>query len=89
MRPRSRQFLDGHRVAGRLPGPRSRLCLWASGPIREAEADLDWSPEQGSCEATVAPANKRSPEHMRIIAACSHAGFLILRLRSYPAWRVR
>ena len=30
-----------------------------------------------------------SPEHKRLRALVSHAGFLILRLRSYPAWRVQ
>jgi hypothetical protein len=46
-----------------------------------------WRPEQGSCAATVV-AKLRQPEHMRIAAVTSHAGYLILRLRSYPAWRV-
>ena len=28
------------------------------------------------------------PEHRLVRGAVSHAGFLILRLRSYPAWRI-
>jgi hypothetical protein len=28
------------------------------------------------------------PEHKRIVGVADHAGYLILRLRSYPAWRV-
>jgi len=46
-----------------------------------------WRPEQGSCRST-ATAQSRQPEHMRIDTVAAHAGFLILRLRSYPAWRV-
>jgi hypothetical protein len=46
-----------------------------------------WRPEQGSCTST-ATAQMRQPEHMRIETVATHAGFLILRLRSYPAWRI-
>jgi hypothetical protein len=46
-----------------------------------------WRAEQGSCAATVV-AQLRQAEHMRIAAVTSRAGYLILRLRSYPAWRV-
>jgi len=46
-----------------------------------------WRLEQGSCEAT-ATAKFRQPEHLRIDAVTAHPGFLILRLLSYPAWRI-
>jgi hypothetical protein len=50
-----------------------------------------WTAGQGTCE-TVYPATPESwrkrPEHLRIRAFLAHPGFLILRLRSYPAWRV-
>jgi hypothetical protein len=46
-----------------------------------------WRPEQGSCEAT-AKAQFREPQHMRISMIASRSGFLILRLLSYPSWRV-
>jgi hypothetical protein len=46
-----------------------------------------WRAEQGSCAATV-DAQLRQAERMRIAAVTSRAGYLILRLRSYPAWRV-
>jgi hypothetical protein len=50
-----------------------------------------WSPSQGTCEATY-PAGPESwrvrPEGLRIRAFIGHPGYLILRLRSYPAWRV-
>jgi hypothetical protein len=46
-----------------------------------------WRPDQDSCEAT-ATAQLREPEHMRISTVTAHPGFLILRLLSYPAWRI-
>src|SRR5207248_798747 len=46
-----------------------------------------WRAEEGSCGAT-AVAKLRQPEHMRIAMVTSHAGYLILRLRNYPTWRV-
>jgi len=51
-----------------------------------------WSVEQGSCLATFAAAtgpDAARPEHLRLIAAPFRAGFMVLRLRSYPAWAVR
>jgi hypothetical protein len=46
-----------------------------------------WLPAQGSC-ITTATANLHEPEHLRIVVNAPRAGFLILRLRSYPAWRL-
>jgi len=46
-----------------------------------------WRAEQGSCTA-IATAQVRPPEHLRVVTVAAHSGFLILRLRSYPAWRV-
>jgi hypothetical protein len=46
-----------------------------------------WSSNQGSCQAT-ASAQLRQPEHMRLSTVTPHSGFLILRLLSYPAWRI-
>ncbi|MGA8729079.1 MAG: hypothetical protein WB608_10045 [Terracidiphilus sp.] len=55
-------------------------------------ADLEWSADQKSCDATF-PASPHSntagAEHLSIHAVMNHAGYLILRLRSYPAWQVR
>lgn len=63
----------------------------ALGAPAEVNPDSDippaWSPAQGSCEATFA-ADESQVERIRISAVTPHAGFLILRLRSYPAWRV-
>ena len=55
-------------------------------------ADLEWSADQKSCEVTFAASphpGKRAAEHLSIHAVTSHAGYLILRLRSYPAWQVK
>jgi hypothetical protein len=46
-----------------------------------------WRADQGSCRST-ATAQLRQAEHMRIETVAPRAGFLILRLRRYPAWRV-
>ncbi|MGD0095876.1 MAG: 6-pyruvoyl-tetrahydropterin synthase-related protein [Terracidiphilus sp.] len=46
-----------------------------------------WKVTQGSCDTTLAW-RVDEPEHRVLIGAMSHAGFLILRLRSYPNWRV-
>jgi hypothetical protein len=46
-----------------------------------------WSAAQGSC-AAIASAEFHTPEHLRISTTSIHSGFLILRLRSYPAWRI-
>jgi len=46
-----------------------------------------WRPEQRSCFAT-ATASLKQPEHWRIGGFARRAGFLVLRLRSYPAWRI-
>ena len=46
-----------------------------------------WTAENGSCDAVVSAATG-STEHLRFTATIAHPGYLILRLRSYPAWRV-
>jgi len=54
--------------------------------------DLEWSPDQHTCDATFNAApnpGKAADEHLRIDAEIPHAGYLILRLRTYPAWQVR
>jgi hypothetical protein len=51
----------------------------------------DWSADQGTCDATyprIDEGRRASPEHMRLVAATPHAGYLVLRLRAYPAWKV-
>jgi hypothetical protein len=46
-----------------------------------------WRAEQKSCIST-AVAEPGRPEHIRVSTNALRAGFLVLRLRSYPAWRV-
>ena len=52
-----------------------------------SEENPHWSPEQGTCIAAVA-AKVRDPEQQRIDLNVNQPGYLILRLRSYPAWRI-
>jgi hypothetical protein len=51
----------------------------------------EWDANQGSCEATFEAsgyAGKAKFEHLRLDALMPQAGFLVLRLRTFPAWRV-
>jgi len=73
-------------------------------PTGEAagSAQPAWDAAQDSCEATYPQAaglpgdgygqsdarGNTSPETLRMAAVTPRAGFLIIRLRSYPAWRV-
>lgn len=57
-----------------------------------ADGVLVWNPAQGTCEATYSAesAHVRAPaEHLLIRAHIDRPGYLVLRLRTYPAWRVR
>jgi hypothetical protein len=57
------------------------------GVAAEPRAIPQWRPDQHSCLATAA-GQGRDPEHWRIQMSAAQAGFVILRLRSYPAWRI-
>jgi hypothetical protein len=46
-----------------------------------------WRPDQGSCTIT-ATAQLRKPNHIRIDMVAPRSGYLILRLLSFPAWRI-
>jgi hypothetical protein len=50
---------------------------------------LAWDATQHSCAAAFGAAAKPGAEHLRIHAVTDRAGYLVLRLRSFPAWRVR
>jgi hypothetical protein len=71
-------------------------CL-VSGPSIEFgkqsdEGNLVWSAAQHSCEATFSDtpaALQANPEHRRLHAMMPEAGYVVLRLLCYPAWRVR
>ena len=48
-----------------------------------------WSPALGTCEATfTATTGADQSERLHLTAEVAHPGYLILRLRSYPAWRI-
>jgi hypothetical protein len=71
-------------------------CLVTKPATRLGKGDPDmvpdWAPDQGSCDATYSKAQgfrSDSPEHFRLTADVPHTGYLVLRLRTYPAWRVR
>jgi hypothetical protein len=70
-----------------LPG----ACLVADPEIALATPDPDtnpvWDPRGHICKATYS-ASWLSPEHLRVTGSITQPGYLVLRLRSYPAWRV-
>jgi hypothetical protein len=56
-----------------------------------AGSDLAWTPDQGSCEETFPASTERgkaAAEHLRVDANVPYDGYLIVRLRRYPAWQV-
>jgi len=57
------------------------------GVVPTPDTNPAWLADQGACIAT-ATATLRQPEHLRISMTAPRAGFVILKLRSYPAWRV-
>jgi hypothetical protein len=78
---------DNSMVATGLPD----ACLAASfntdlGVPPAPDYNPVWRADQGGC--TPIAAELRQPERLHIAAVASHAGVLILRLRSYPAWRI-
>ncbi len=82
---------DNSEVARGLP----LACLVSDPAIKlgqdakTPDAPPEWNAGQGSCEATFKAAQDLGPEHLRIAGTMEHAGYLVLRLRSYPAWDVR
>ncbi len=57
----------------------------------DPDANPAWAPTQGSCQATFAFADgdQAHPEHRSIDAKIPQPGYLVLRLLSYPAWKIR
>ncbi|MGH9563370.1 MAG: 6-pyruvoyl-tetrahydropterin synthase-related protein, partial [Terracidiphilus sp.] len=57
----------------------------------DPDSNPTWSRDQGSCDGPFHFVHglQANPEHREIFAAAPHAGYLVLRLLSYPAWRVR
>jgi hypothetical protein len=79
-----------------VPTDLPAACLVSSPatPLGAGDPDLtpQWAPEQGSCLATFPfdpPIGFGGVEHKRVHAFAANAGYLILRLRDYPAWSVR
>ncbi|KAA6458262.1 hypothetical protein DYQ86_20305 [Acidobacteria bacterium AB60] len=71
-------------------------CLVANPAIPLGSRDPDltpqWTPEQGSCLATYLFSAIPGADpllHKRVVATTPQPGFLVLRLREYPAWRVQ
>ncbi|HWG20157.1 MAG TPA: 6-pyruvoyl-tetrahydropterin synthase-related protein [Terracidiphilus sp.] len=83
---------DDSLVAQDLPG----ACLVSDpavllGKTTADNPQPDWAPDQKSCVAAFnfQPVAKAPELHKRIQAAIPAAGYLVLRLRRYPAWVVR
>ena len=47
----------------------------------------EWNRDQNTCVATISASVRKAGE-LRISATATQAGYVILRLRSYPAWRL-
>ena len=80
---------DNSLVATDLPF----ACLVGDPATRLGKGDPDttpeWSEDQGSCDATFPADNKKkSFTHVRLNAQVPHTGYLVLRLRTYPAWQI-
>ena len=70
-------------------------CLSSDANVVLAKSDdgniPEWDPANGHCDATyhwLRHFGRLSPEHLRLDAETPHAGYLILHLRDYPAWKV-
>jgi hypothetical protein len=82
---------DNTIVATGLPS----ACFVTDPTIELGQGDADvtpqWSVDQHSCLATFPAMNtgKQPSEHLAVHAETPHPGYLVLRLRTYPAWVVR
>ena len=70
-------------------------CLSNNANVVLAKSDdgntPEWDPANGHCDATYSwlqHYGRISPEHLRLDAETPHAGYLILHLRDYAAWKV-
>jgi hypothetical protein len=70
-------------------------CLVSNPAIALAKSDdgniPEWDPSSGHCNATYSWQRQKgqlAPEHLRLAANTPHAGYLILHLRDYAAWKV-
>ena len=70
-------------------------CLTSNPAVVLAKSDdgntPEWDPTSGHCDATYSWQRQKghvSPEHLRLVADTPHAGYLILHLRDYAAWKI-
>ncbi len=70
-------------------------CLTRNANVVLAKSDdgniPEWDPANGHCDATyrwLLHFGRLSPEHLRLDAETPYAGYLILHLRDYAAWKV-
>ncbi|WP_058188996.1 6-pyruvoyl-tetrahydropterin synthase-related protein [Terracidiphilus gabretensis] len=83
------QGADNTLVAQKLPV----ACLVSDATATLGEGDADdpqpvWRAGQASCDPFPVIATG-GEEHRRVRGMASHAGYVVLRLRRYPAWNVR
>ena len=83
--PRADITADRHWPPRCLPRQRSLHRLGKPDPD-DPDSNPSWSPDQGTCQATFMAVGgiQANPEHRRIRATIPHAGYLVLRLLSYP-----
>ncbi len=80
---------DNTLVASGLPD----ACLVSDPNVQLGETEQDsgdipfWYPEQGSCDAVFADRQTQT-EHKTLQVDIDDDGFLVLRLRRYPAWQI-
>jgi hypothetical protein len=80
---------DNSIVATHLPD----ACLTSNPSISLGRGEEGTTPDfkQGQCDATFSwseSAGRHNPEHLRMAAEFPHDGFVVLKLRTYPAWQV-
>ena len=68
--------------------PNAILSDVSAGTVLAFYVPPAWSADLHTCETTFAASPDSRPEHLRIAATLAHAGYLVLRLRSYPAWNI-
>jgi hypothetical protein len=88
---------DDTQIAEGLPGAclvtnaDATLGRVPAGDDANGDATPVWDDQQGSCDQTfpVSPVRVRQrAEHFGLLAVTDHAGYMVLRLTRYPAWRV-
>jgi len=60
-------------------------------PTGDPDSNPVWQADQGSCDQTFSASaveGKNHAEHFELRGSAVHAGYMVLRLTRYPAWRV-